>query len=293
MIIDAHQHTFWYNRDDSGLITDMDECKIDMAWLLTCEIPPEEDVREKHDVFNPVLVRADGTHPGMPLSDAVSAYKRYPERFILGYCPTPMHGNAAELFEAAYHMYGARICGEWKYRMLIDDPRCLELFHKAGELNCPVVFHLEVPYLFNTDAGKPVYYPRWYGGTVENLEQVLKACPDTIFLGHAPGFWREISGDASVNPDAYPREPLVPGGQLSVLFDKYANLYADLSGGSCLCALQRNPKYAREFICRYADRALFGRDYYGSDLYDFLQTLELPEEVQNKIYFQNALRLVA
>ena len=47
--------------------------------------------------------------------------------------------------------------------MLLDDPRALELFHKAGELKCPVVLHLDVPYLPDEN-GKQVYQTYWYGG---------------------------------------------------------------------------------------------------------------------------------
>lgn len=68
--------------------------------------------------------------------------------------------------------------------------------------------------------------------------------------------------------------------------------YADLSANSALFALQRDPTYAAAFICRYADRVLFARDCHGKDLCEFLQTLELPQGVQDKMYFQNALRLV-
>jgi hypothetical protein len=204
MTIDSHQHVFWHNRDDSGLIADMDENKIDVAWLLTWEIPPHDDEPQYRGVLNPTRVRADGTHPGIVLQDLIIARDRYPKRFVLGYCPYPAHPNAPAAFEAAYHMYGVRVCGEWKFRMLIDDPRCLEVFRVAGQLKCPVVLHLDMPYMLNAETGKQDFQPVWYGGTVGNLERALKACPETIFIGHAPGFWREISGDADESPIHYP-----------------------------------------------------------------------------------------
>jgi predicted TIM-barrel fold metal-dependent hydrolase len=187
-------------------------------------------------------------------------------------------------------MYGVRVCGEWKFRIQFDDPRCLELFHAAGEMNLPVVLHLDVPYL-QVD-GKRTYQPSWYGGTVANLERALQACPETTFIGHAPGFWREISGDADSDPTSYPRGPVTSGGRLYDLFDRYENLYADLSAGSGRFALERDPEHAVKFINRYSDRLLFARDYYEQDLHNFLQTLDLDEAVTNKIYFENALKLV-
>ena len=292
MIIDTHQHVFWHGRDDKGLIADLDDHRIDKAWLLSWEIAPEENVDAYHPVLNPVHIRPDGTHAGIPLSDLVLARDRYPDRFILGYCPHPLRGDAPALLEAAHRIHGVRVCGEWKFRVLFDDPRCINLFRKAGELNLPVVLHLDVPYLAQAETNKQRYWPNWYGGTVANLERALEACPDTIFIGHAPGFWREISGNADADPSNYPQGPVTEGGRLYELFDNFPNLYADLSAGSGRKALSRDPEHAVKFLTRYADRLLFARDYYGQELHEFLQTLDLPQNVHDKIYFENALRLV-
>jgi predicted TIM-barrel fold metal-dependent hydrolase len=206
----------------------------------------------------------------------------------VGYCPHPLLPEAPRLFEAAYHVHRARVCGEWKFRMLFDDPRCLELYCKAGQLGCPVVLHLDVPYLPDAETGRPVYQRNWYGGTVLNLERALESCPETKFIGHAPGFWREISGDADADPKAYPAGPIREGGRLHGLFEKYGNLYADLSAGSALGALKRDPAHALAFLCRFSDRLLFGRDNYGGDLMQFLQSLELPDDVRGRIFSRNA-----
>ncbi len=293
MIVDVHQHVFWHGRDDASLVADMDAQGIDVAWLLSWEVLPHEDERAYHGVLNPQHARADGTHPGIPLQDLLRARARYPNRFVVGYCPHPLLGSAPELFEAAYHIHGVRTCGEWKFRLPFDDPRCLELFHKAGQLGCPVTLHLDVPYLPHRETGKPVYQRSWYGGTVANLERALQSCPETIFIGHAPGFWREISGDADSDPQAYPTGPVKPEGRLYDLFARHANLYADLSAGSALGALRRDPGHARDFLCRFADRLLFGRDYYGGELLTFLRSLDLPPDVQDRILSGNALKLVA
>ena len=292
MRIDSHQHVFWHGRDDAGLVADMDANQIDKAWLLSWEVLPHEDERQYHGALNPIHIRPDGTHPGIPLSDLVKARDAYPDRFILGYCPHPQHLEAPKLFEAAVKIHGVRVCGEWKFRMCFDDPRCLELFHVAGSLNCPVVLHLDVPYLVDGQTGEMRYQKSWYGGTIDNLQRALDACPETLFIGHAPGFWREVSGDCLTDPSTYPTGAIAPGGRLHGLFDRHANLYADLSAGSAITALSRDAEHAKQFIIRFADRLLFGRDYYGSDLLDFLDSLELPVEVRDKIFFKNALKLV-
>jgi predicted TIM-barrel fold metal-dependent hydrolase len=223
------------------------------------------------------------------LEDLITAHRNYPGRFILGYCPDPAKPNAADLFEAACDMHGVRVCGEWKFRMPIDDPRSLELFRAAARRKAPVVLHLDVPYL--PPAGG-TYYPTWYGGTVENLRRALEACPETIFIGHAPGFWREISSDADESNEIYPKGPVLSGGKLAQMLDCYPNLMADLSAGSALIALKRDEGYTKELFARFPDRFLFARDYYGGELLDFLKSLDLPADVADKIFFRNSAMLL-
>lgn len=289
-LVDAHQHVCWHRRDDRGLVANLDEHGIAYAWLLTWEIPPREDYHD-HTIFNPLHTRPDGTHAGIPLADALLARDRHPDRFVLGYCPDPLRADASQLLRAAVAMHGVRICGEWKFRLPIDDPRCLELLRTAGELKLPVPLHLDVPYYPNP-AGRPVYDPKWYGGTVDNLERALQACPETLILGHAPGFWREISTDAGIRPEAYPGGPVTGPGRIQELLDRYPNLYGDLSAGSALNALRRDPAHAVAFLTRYHDRLLFARDDYNHDLYGFLQPLDLPTAVRDDLCWRNAEKLV-
>lgn len=292
MIIDAHQHAFWHGRSAADLVADMDEQGIDLAWALSWEVPPAEHPAGSVHAFNPLHVRDDGTHPGLVLADQLAARDAHPDRFVLGWCPDPRLPDAPKLFEAAWRMHRVRVCGEWKFRMLLDDPRCLELFRKAGELRCPVVVHIDVPYRPDAATKLPAYRPSWYGGTVDNLARALGACPDTAFIGHAPGFWREISGDADRDDEMYPKGPVTPGGRLYELFETHANLYADLSAGSGLGALRRDREHAEKFLLRFADRLLFGRDIYGSTLREFLDSLPLPAHVRQRIDCGNALKLV-
>jgi len=290
-IIDTHQHVFWHGKDDSGLIADMDENGVTLAWLLTWEIPAWEDRPSVHGVLNPEHIRPDGTHAGIPLSDLIRARDRHPSRFVLGYCPHPLIGDPVVLLEAAHKIHGVRVCGEWKFQIPLDDPRCIRLFRKAGELCMPVVLHLDVPFLADMEGGMS-YQPLWYGGTLENLERALIACPGTVFIGHAPGFWREISGDAAMDPAIYPSGPICKGGRLEAMLKKYPNLMADLSAGSGLGALQRDSVFARELLEAHSDRFLFGRDTYGNQLLEFLNQLDLSPAVAEKIFHKNAQLLL-
>jgi predicted TIM-barrel fold metal-dependent hydrolase len=290
-IIDSHQHVFWHHRNDAELVADMDAHGIESAWLLSWEIMPSENAQSYHRVLNPLNRRDDGTHSGIALRDLLQTRDRYPERFKVGYCPHPCVGNAADMLYSAVHIHDVRVCGEWKFRVLFDDPRCLELFHAAGELKVPVVLHLDLPY-FETEDGSRKYDPNWYGGTVENLERALQACPETNFIGHAPGFWREMSGGGDARKVPYPDGRVEANGHVPRLLREYSNLFADLSAGSGLRALKRDSENAKKFVTEFSDKLLFARDYYGQQLHEYLQTLELSDEVGQKIYWQNAERLL-
>ena len=86
---------------------------------------------------------------------------------------------------------------------------------------------------------------------------------------------------------------MLPNGRLAPLLRQYRNLYADLSAGSGLRALQRDRSFGRAFLLEFQDKLLFGRDCFNAQLMDFLRTLELPAEAFDKIAYQNAERLLA
>jgi predicted TIM-barrel fold metal-dependent hydrolase len=182
-----------------------------------------------------------------------------------------------------------RVYGELKLRMMYDNPDALRIFRFCGEKNLPVIVHLD--YEFDTGAK----YPRpswWYGGGIEPFERAVRKCPETSFLGHAPGFWAHISGDNQYNKNAYPTSKVVPGGKLISMLRQYPNLNCDLSAGSGLNALKRDPEFAKDFLLEFQDRILYGRDYFENAHQEFLNGLELSEKVLAKIYSGNALRLV-
>jgi hypothetical protein len=125
----------------------------------------------------------------------------------------------------------------------------------------------------------------------------LQAAPGANFIGHATTFWSSISGGATQGEfKGYPKGPVKPGGALDRLMDKYPNLYGDLSAGSGLNAIRRDAKFGREFLIRHADRMLFGTDYLSDgqevEQFEFLEKLDLPGEVQSKIFRQNARRIL-
>ena len=76
------------------------------------------------------------------------------------------------------------------------------------------------------------------------------------------------------------------------MFAHFSNLWADLSAGSGLNALTRMDDGGRIFLIEYQDRLLFGRDAPGNALQVHIDGLDLPQDVREKIYCENALRLI-
>ncbi len=282
-VIDGHGHVKWYGYDAARLVENMDRHGIDVMWLLTWEAPPHEIDQSAYAVFWP-------GQQGMPLADVVEAARRYPDRFIPFYAPDPREPGALRKLQGAVRCWGIRGFGELKCRVMLDDPQALEIFYYCGEANLPVIFHMDVPLPRHTlGSGDPGY---WYCCDWENLARALERCPRTTFIGHAPGFWREISGSADSDDGAYPKNDITPGGRLWQYLDRYPNLYCDLSASSALNAIGRNPEVGKRFLIRYQDRCLFGRDYFDDALYQFIMRCNLPAEALDNILRGNALRLV-
>ena len=101
-------------------------------------------------------------------------------------------------------------------------------------------------------------------------------------------------------------------GRLGKMFDEMPNLYAEM--GAVLYDLGRQPRAAHDFLVKYQDRVLFGKDTYEpteypyywrvletrDDYFDYyrgyhafwkLYGLGLPDAVLKKIYYQNAVRI--
>jgi predicted TIM-barrel fold metal-dependent hydrolase len=220
---------------------------------------------------------------------ALEAAKRYPDRLVPFCCIDPRtsyQGGRAGL-RAMLREYvdeGARGFGEHKAGLPIDHPKMRALYEVCDDLRLPVLFHMDN--IRGTDApGLP------------GLENVLKSFPKVEFIGHGPGFWASISGD--LTPDqmgGYPDGPVKSGGALDRLFDRYPNLWGDLSAGSGAGALARDRSFGQRFLIRRAQRLLFGTDYLkeGQDVPQFtlLAGFELPQQARARIERNNAAKLL-
>lgn len=282
-IIDAHNHPDWHGHDLERSLDNMREHGIDKTWLLTWEAP----VDEYDPQYNNVML-GDARGP-IPFSRCLAYCERAPGRFVLGYAPDPRRPDAVDRLQAAIEIYGVRLFGELKLRMMYDNLDALRMFRFCGEKGLPVTVHID----YELDAGHA--YPRpnwWYGGGIEPFERAVAACPGTTFIGHAPGFWSHISADGQHGQAAYPNGPVIGEGTAVRMLRQYPNLHADLSAFSALNALSRDSGFARDFLVEFQDRLLFARDCFDGRLRAYLESLDLPLDVLAKIYAGNALRLV-
>ena len=195
---------------------------------------------------------------------------------------------------ARFKAEGAIGIGELTYNHRLDDPFLQEVFAAAEKLGMPITMHMspEEGYSYGVvdDPGLPL------------LEQVLKTYPKLKLLGHSQVFWIEISGDAPTEKEArnqWGSGPVIPGGRVPELFEKYPNLYGDLSANSAGCALMRDPEFGLAFLEKYADRLFFATDMVNTDMVfplgawldEMVNTGKLSRETYEKVIRGNAERI--
>jgi len=268
MIIDCHVHVGWKGYDAPAVVRHMDGLGVEKAWILTWE------------ATDGGLDLGGYTH--LSAEAVLAAHEAYPDRFIPFCAVDPRRENAEDRLRGLVGM-GVRGYGEHKLRILADNPDAIRMYRLCAELNLPVLIHLDIPLPRR---------PFWYGGDIDALERALIACPRTTFIGHGPGFWREISADAYRSKSAYPKGIVRLGGKLPALLARYDNLFADISAQSGLNALQRDEDHAKEFLTTFRNKILYGTDAYDRGHLDMLEKLALDRKTFEAITWRNAARLV-
>jgi predicted TIM-barrel fold metal-dependent hydrolase len=287
MLIDVHGHIGRILPDRSefidvaNLLAKMDAWGIDVTCVLALSEHPE------------------GAYLESDTEDVLAACARYPDRLVPFCLIDPRFGNREDMdFGRLLDEYIHRGCkglGELLPKLDFDDPRCLNLYRQAGARGLPVLFDMQDRadgYGLRDDPGLP------------KLEHALRSCPRTVFIGHGPTFWAEISANVpAAQRVSYPKGPIVPGGAVPRLMRHYANLRADTSAGSGYNALTRDPAFGLEFLDEFQNQLLFGADSCRrSDLgglypnvafiRDVRENGRLPEQALEKIAWRNAAELL-
>lgn len=245
------------------------------------------------------LVSPEAAPIVQPTATALAAHRAFPDR-IIPFCAVdgravtvpprrPGHVTGVKgLIQILkrYQDVGCKGLGEHKTGMFFDDKQNMYLYEACATVGLPILFHLDD--IRNIDTpGLP------------RLDRALGAFPQLPLIGHAAGFWASISADATAADfGRYPRvpSPVQPGGALDRLMRKHSNLYGDLSEPGGYRAIARDRKFGREFVIRNADQLIFGTDVLAPDQdiphFELFNSLELPEEVQYKIFRGNAIKVM-
>jgi predicted TIM-barrel fold metal-dependent hydrolase len=195
-------------------------------------------------------------------------------------------------------------------RLKIDDPDLDPIWEACARLNIAVFIHTADPQEF----WQPIDFKneRW----LELATHTDRRYQDERF----PRF-EELMAERDRLFKKHPKTKFVAAhmgwhandlGRLGKMFDEMPNLYGEL--GAVLYDLGRQPRAARDFLIKYQDRVLFGKDAFEPEEYPYywrvfetkdeyfdyyrdyhafwkLYGLDLPDVVLKKIYFQNALKL--
>jgi predicted TIM-barrel fold metal-dependent hydrolase len=196
-------------------------------------------------------------------------------------------------------------------RVPVDDPVLDPVWETCARLKIPVLIHTGEPASFFDPIDK--YNERW-------LE--LKTHPSRARPPDRYPSWKEVMGEQHRVFARHPRTIFINAHlgwlghdlqALGQLLDRLPNMYTEC--GAVLYELGRQPHTAREFMIRYQDRVLFGKDTYNASEYPYffrvfetrdeyfdyyrkyhafwqMYGLDLPDEVLKKLYYKNALKIV-
>jgi len=266
---------------------------------------------------------------GARFDSVYAIYSQYPEQFEVwcgfdytGY-DQPGFGPAAVAELERCFKLGAKGVGELgdkgkglyyckppAYGMHLDDPRMDPLLEKCAELGMPINIHVAEPLWFyqpmdsTNDGLMNAYHWRLdnqpgivgHQGMIQILERAVKRHPKTTFIAC---HFANCDYDLTI---------------LGNLFDKYPNLYADISARYAETA--PIPRFVRNFYEKYQDRLLYGTDmgfdldmyqitfrileswdehFYERDQFGYhwaLNGFGLSDEVLQKVYRNNAVKVL-
>jgi predicted TIM-barrel fold metal-dependent hydrolase len=251
-------------------------------------------------VILPIASPIPGAEP-QSVGEVLHVCAAFPGRFIPFCNVEPRLGKRPERITPQdflwplqqYSDLGCKGLGEITARIPFDDPTMLALFAACEQVGFPVTFHTTTPETDSYGLIDEIGLPRF--------ERVLRQFGRLVFLGHSQAFWSEMGGGLTPEEKVgYPAGPVKPGGRLPELFRRYPNLHGDLSAGSGLNALCRDPAHAYRFIEEFQDQLLLGLDY--CSVRNDMQHIEwlkaardagnIRTEVCEKILWRNAARVL-
>ena len=266
-IIDIHQHTNYTGRSNDDLIKHQKAMGVTTTVLLPAG-------------------RYYGLDAQCGGNDSVEALaKRRPDSFLFFANEVPYLREAdAEI--RRYLQRGAVGIGEQKFRVLADSGYLEKIAAIAKDFKVPVLLH---------------FWDGDYNMELQRFHKILEKFPEVNFIGHAQSWWGHI--DKNHNPkEIYPKGKVTPGGLTDRLLADYPNIFGDLSAGSGLNALRRDPDQGAEFMRRHQNKLMFGSDCpdkegrgascTGAQILATVRQYAGSKQVERKILYENAARLL-
>jgi predicted TIM-barrel fold metal-dependent hydrolase len=196
-------------------------------------------------------------------------------------------------------------------RVAINDSRIDPVWAKCGELGIPVLIHSADPKSFwaphdslnerwlelklRPNRKRDDDNPASWETIISEQHDVFKKHPNTTFINAHMGW--------------YPNDLE----KLGTLLDDMPNMYVEI--GAVIAELGRQPRMANRFFEKYQDRVLFGKDSYKPEEYPTyfrvlesddeyfpyykryhafwrMYGLDLPDDILEKLYYKNALKVI-
>jgi uncharacterized protein len=266
-VIDIHQHTNYADRTNEQLIRHQQVMGVTKTVLLPAGRFYGLDAK-------------CGTN-----ETVVDLARQQPKKFVF------FANEVADIEEAPtvikrFLRRGAIGIGEQKFRVGSDSRFIERLARVAEEFRVPMLLHFQHG-VYNTD--------------IENFHKTLEKFPKVIFIGHAQTWWGNV--DAKHDQKVlYPVGKVTPGGITDRLLADYPNMFGDMSAGSGLNHLVRDPGHAAAFIERHQDKLLFGSDCddllgagpgcTGAQILLNIRKLASSKKIERKLLYENAKKLL-
>jgi len=266
-IIDIHQHTNYAGRTDAQLIAHQHAMGITTTVLLPA------------GRFYGLDAKCGG-------NDSVEALTRQHPGLFVRFANEVADVEDAPTVIRRYLRRGAIGVGEQKFRVSSDGAWFERICSVAADFQVPVLLHFQHGV---------------YNLNLANFHQTLARFPTVNFIGHAQTWWANVDAKADQNV-LYPTGRVTPGGITDRLLRDYPNMFGDMSAGSGLNHLVRDPEHAAAFLQRHQHKLLFGSDCddllgrgpgcQGAQILANIRKLAADQTVERRILYHNAKSLL-
>ena len=236
-IIDIHQHVNYSDRPNEILLNHQRSMGITTSILLPAGTPCERPSTH-NGKSNGLAAKCFGNEACCQFA------KAHPREFRFAANEVPdLDGAAAEIEK--YLKRGAVMIAESKFGVECDAPAMQRIYALAQEYRVPVLMHWQF---------------KMYNLGFERFYKMLEKFPRVDFIGHAQTWWANVDKNHADQSVLYPKGPITPGGLTDRYLADYPNMFGDLSAGSGLNALTRDPSFTPGFFARHQDKLLYGSD---------------------------------